>query len=848
MKKHSSSFKEQIALLGKQQEVQVIYSLEGEEHILNSEDINSATPSYEASLLKSVMKQLELDSNVNIPIGTEIQFKYGLLVDEEYEYLDYGKYIVYSSEKQEDTGSYIITCYDKLLYSMKDYEKMDITYPISVRNYINAICKHIGLTFANSNGIFANYNKNIPTELYLDSEGNSLDYTFRDVLDELAQVTASVICINADDELEIRYINNTNDTIDEEYLKDVNVTFGEKYGKINSVVLSRSGESDNVYLQDETSVKEDGLCEIKIVDNQIMNFNDRSDYLIDILAKLKGIEYYLNDFSSTGIMYYDLLDRYTVKIGDNDYSCIMLNDECDITQGLEELIYTDEPETSETDYTKADKTDRKINQTYIIVDKQNQQIESVVSQTTEQNEKINKVVQTVDELNSKISDIADITTSKDSNSGTVSFESINQSEPIRIEVHPIVENISYLYPHSGLYPSDTLYPKNRKIRFTNTTNDTYVDYELPTDLLYYDGDNYDEFILDYDSQTCIVNKKVGYNADGTTYILENPSTIEYEYPTIALEDGDYTITLLGYNTAYLFARLMAQNIYTTQFATKAEVNSEINQTSQEINLSVDKKLSNYSTTSEMNSAISITAEGINSEVSKKVNETEVVSTINQSAEEVSIKGNRFVVESDNFKLTKNGTMTCTNATITGGYLKIGDEGETSGQITLYYNKDSSTKNLISSWGQALYFKNKKLCYPVHVSNADDSSYGGIGYYFSDTSGNTTRIYPDEIITPKLYQTSLESKKKNFEKLENGLDVIKNAEIYKYNFKSEKDTNKKHIGFVIADEGGNYKTPTEVIAQNGEGIDTYSMTSILWKAVQELTERVEYLENKLKEEK
>ena len=60
-------------------------------------------------------------------------------------------------------------------------------------------------------------------------------------------------------------------------MKDVNVDFGQKYGAINSIVLSRSGESDNVYLRDEESVAQNGLTEIKIVDNQIMNFNNRSE-------------------------------------------------------------------------------------------------------------------------------------------------------------------------------------------------------------------------------------------------------------------------------------------------------------------------------------------------------------------------------------------------------------------------------------------------------------------------------------------------------------------------------------------------------------------------------------------
>ena len=67
--------------------------------------------------------------------------------------------------------------------------------------------------------------------------------------------------------------------------------------------------------------------------------------------------------------------------------------------------------------------------------------------------------------------------------------------------------------------------------------------------------------------------------------------------------------------------------------------------------------------------------------------------------------------------------------------------------------------------------------------------------------------------------------------------MKQTELYSFNYKTESDEHKKHIGFVIGDK---YKTPQEVIAQSGDGIDSYTMTSILWKAVQELTEEIEKL--------
>lgn len=385
MKTHTSRFKELIKLNGRQLDSKITYELLGETIELGTEQLNSITPHYEADILKSVMKQLDVDSNVIIPIGTEINYQFGLLVDGDYEYVDFGNYIVYSVEKQEDTRSWKIVAYDKMLYSMKDYESLGVEYPITIKNYLTAICNRIGLTLHNSS--FANEDTEIQRELYLDDEGNSLEYTFRDVLDEIAGATASTICINKDDELEVRYITDTEDTIDEEYLKDINVNFGEKYGPINSVVFSRSAESDNIFRQDTESIELNGLHEIKITDNQLLNYNNRDEYIDAVFEKLNGLEYYANDFSSTGIAYYDLCDMYNISIDGNTYSCVMLNDELEVTQGLVENIHTDIPETSETDYKKADKTDRKVNQTYLIVNKQEGTITGLVSRTEDlQNE------------------------------------------------------------------------------------------------------------------------------------------------------------------------------------------------------------------------------------------------------------------------------------------------------------------------------------------------------------------------------------------------------------------------------------------------------------------------------
>lgn len=635
----------------------------------------------------------------NLPTKYEIDYQYKIGEEEvsSYEYLDFGNYIVYDTEKLEDTNSYKITCYDKMLYSMIDYEKMQIEYPITIRNYINVVCNKLGLTFANIEDTFVNYNRQIQNELYLDSEGNSLNYTFRDVLDELAQATASTICINNDDELEIRYITDTEDTVNEEYLKDINVKFGEKYGPINSIVLSRAAGSDNVYLRDEESITQNGLHELKISDNQIMNFNDRSDYLPDILQKLDGLEYYINDFSSTGICYYEVCDRYNVIVDDVTYSCIMFNDDINITQGLEEHIHTDLPEETETDYTKADKTDRRINQTYIMVDKQNGIIEQLAS----------KIVP----VSNTISDVGSITLE---NAYETELHNLTIKGPISLLFPQTQEHYGYaLVPSDELTPSNNLVPSN-PVPYENEvlypSSDLYpkgtillvddVEYKLDFDFLnYINNDLCDEFI--YEDGKCKIIRRIGINEQGQKYAFDK-EIIEPRDDINIFVKNNSVIKLKSFDNAILSATYLLENEYTENFATHVEMQSEITQTAEEINL----------------------------EVSKKVNEDEVVSTINQSAEQVTITGNRFVVDSDNFKLSSDGHMMCNNGTFNGQITSSSGQigGFTLGENTLItkiyapYNFTESDRTKIRNYlmGTGTLTPEEKIKYDLDGDGVVDS--------------------------------------------------------------------------------------------------------------------------------
>lgn len=216
MKAHTSGFKTTLIELGRELKGVITYG-----NTTLEEEIYSITPHYNADLLKSVMKQLDIELSVDIPLNTIINCQIGIKVNEQYEMLNYGNYVVYKSEKQEDTNTYKLTCYDKLLYSMKQNEDLGIEYPIKIKDYLIALGNKIGLSVANTT--FYNQDMKIPGELYVGQ-----DYTYRDILDEIAQATGSIICLNENDEIQVKYPTLTNDTIDEDYLKDINVDFRTK--------------------------------------------------------------------------------------------------------------------------------------------------------------------------------------------------------------------------------------------------------------------------------------------------------------------------------------------------------------------------------------------------------------------------------------------------------------------------------------------------------------------------------------------------------------------------------------------------------------------------------------------
>ena len=374
MRTHTSEFKEEINQFGRQIQGKITYYpsydlvSEGNDNILtesnlqiiseqanydepieiSEEDIFSISIIKNGDLLQSLMKELDFETKEELNIGSVVNPQLGLLINGDYEYLDYGNYIVNSKEFNMDTETWNYVCYDKMLFAMIKYRGLsNVEYPITIKQFINKLCNKVGLEFQDSQ--FVNQNQLIYEDLY-----KNRDVTYRDIFDDISKIVAGNLMINDNDKLIVAYPLETNDTIDENYLKDTNVRVSEKIGVINSIAILDTDNNLQYIAEDTQSIKENEMTRITITDNLIALNGETQDIADNILNKLNGFYYYANDLQTIGVCYYDFLDMFNVEARGEVYQCLLLNNEITITQGIEEHIFTEkfeEVETNKNEYT-----------------------------------------------------------------------------------------------------------------------------------------------------------------------------------------------------------------------------------------------------------------------------------------------------------------------------------------------------------------------------------------------------------------------------------------------------------------------------------------------------------------
>lgn len=223
----------------------------------------------------------------------------------------------------------------------------------------------------------------INTELW----GNINGITYRDIFVEIAQATGTT-CIISEDKVYFKPLTDTGETLT--YDNMFKLKLEPKYGEINSVVLARTPQEDNIYMRDEASIENNGLTEFKIENNEIVD-KDRNNAITPIYEALKGINYYPFETTTEGLGWYEIGDKIDIinDTGDTFNTCIF-NLNINIDGSIKETLKAIAETKTQTQYQYATTIAKRVKNTEIITNKQEQYIQQLVSDMYEENGVINE--------------------------------------------------------------------------------------------------------------------------------------------------------------------------------------------------------------------------------------------------------------------------------------------------------------------------------------------------------------------------------------------------------------------------------------------------------------------------
>ncbi|MGW7930590.1 phage tail spike protein [Staphylococcus xylosus] len=175
-----------------------------------------------------------------------------------------------------------------------------------------------------------------------------------------------------------------------------------------------------------------------------------------------------------------------------------------------------------------------------------------------------------------------------------------------------------------------------------------------------------------------------------------------------------------------------------------------------------------------------------------------------------------------------------------------DGEETSGTLMFfdyYYDKNNRGTTLYSTYGNvALKSFNNGIVLDSNKNLYLATGSEGVVKVTTEVNGDKSKVQYKRILAASYELGSSERFKTDIKSWEtNALETLKSIKLYDYKLigEVEQGIDKRHHGVVIERE-----TPDYFVGSEGESVDSYEMISTLIKAVQELNEKFEVMEEKV----
>lgn len=816
-------------------------------------------------------KFVATQSNLNDKsIYAKIGVKYADLNNE---YINVGKYRVERPNNEITANMSQITAYSDLYTNLDSKYVCNINYSTGDKTLSDLyadVCTNLGLTPKSLE--FINSTIPIVANPFTNGEKN------RTVLQTIAKISCSFVDIDNDtNEIDLCWLSQNEEPDYIFYKSDYSSVEGGEVicGPINCLIIKNSQiDDENVTIKDEESIKLNGEHSITISDDYILHNAELRQQAIDsIWSRVKGMKYVDCKLTTYyGKPFLKLGNKIRIYISDTEYfdTYVLKHNftyDGTFSSVIQSPALTEQEIKNKQDISLAEA----LANVQIDVNKQEKQITALIETNSLTQTKTG--VNYVETENSYENGLTKLKFYGDIHYLFPSEEQLGQqSSKCGISKSGVSKAQSFIENTEGLYPSEDLYLVDSYLIIEGEGETKKI--QLPYFELNYTENIYDEFILEKDHAYII------RRLDENKHPLANESIEEIEKFNIQLYKGYNKIYMESFNLNYEVTYNI-QNAYTDAFATK----TELRLAEEEINMKVSKKTNSDEIISSINLSpekvkiqsgkldVDAIAEFTNSKLKDKgstiINGSNIttgdidatkVNVVNLNADNIksgNIQSKNYVsntsgtkinlengtIDTKNFKVDDSGNVnvkgTIEGSTIKGSYftgttenikLQIGTDNNgymsNNNSLELVYSSDNT--RILGIYGKFWNVSNQKACY----FSSQASRFVFVGDVFANNISNSSRA----------------TLKKNFEKFNNGLDIVKNTDIYKYHFKTQNDKEKKHIGIVI---GNKYRYKKEITTQNNDGIDLYSMIAVAYKAIQEQQQIIDDLKHEievLKDEK
>lgn len=549
--------------------------------------------------------------------------------DTNVEYVPFGRFFIYgvkSSTEYQIMDS-------KMLFNTL-FDGSTISYPTTMMSLLEEVCNQAGVVLATTD--YPNKNLAIPYQLFF---GNNA--LCSDVIEAIAIAAGAVAHINRENELELKWfsiVDNYQIGIDAQS-KQIETT--DTYGPINSLVLSREPQNDNVYIRDDESIAINGLSELKIVNNPILDL-DRYTSRLELFDRISGFEYIPFKCDLQGQIHLDSCDVVQIEDRQGNLVCShIFNHSLNYKGGISSAFETTAQTKNQIEYSVASDEKRLLN-VELIVNKQDGEIKAIVEEQQDHEDKISQLTIGVDSIKAEVEKVSGFSVILNMN-GNAGYDSWQfQSKG--------------LLPSPSLLPSKTLLPWRRNmptfvVEDYGSLSDTGLYFIVPGSAITQRA----AFIMGGENYSFQCKRSEG-SGRFAVYIQEWSDPVEdMDSETLILDTQNNPLQyesasiVLGASTTFVKLRIQSfdekfgiTELMFNQGAPRGFVNgpddiyyyakSEITQLANQINLRVTKD--------EFGSEIDI----LSDEINLKVGTDEIVSAINLSPEQVTINSSKISLE------------------------------------------------------------------------------------------------------------------------------------------------------------------------------------------------------------